>query len=109
MSSRSLPLFARAGRPPLPGILSTMASWLLPGAFVLVPLLHDDTPRISVPRPPLRLRSQNQQLPYSTLCTDGITPKHRYVPKVAPNRISRLTASGAAPPQPAAPAHRHPI
>src|SRR5215469_16880203 len=67
MYSRSLPLFARAGRPPLPGILSTKPSWLLPGAFGLAPPLHDDKPRTSVPRPPLRLRSQNHQLPCSAL------------------------------------------
>jgi hypothetical protein len=66
MSSRSLPLFARAGRPPPPGILSTKPSWLLPGAFGLAPPLHDDTRRISVPRPALRLHPKNQQLPYSS-------------------------------------------
>ena len=66
MSSRSLPLFVRAGRPLLPSPLSTKPSWLLPGAFGLAPPLHDDTQRISVPRPPLRLHPKNQQLPYSS-------------------------------------------
>src|SRR5215831_17380078 len=105
--SRSLPLFARAGRPPLPGILSTKPSLLLPGAFGLVPPLHDDKPRISVPKPPLRLRSQNHQLPCSALCGDGINKKHRSVPKVASNRIS-LHSVRCSPPRPAAPVHPPP-
>src|SRR5262244_1434305 len=47
--SRSPPLFAHAGRSCLRAALSTDASSLHPGACGLVPLLHDDRPRISVP------------------------------------------------------------
>jgi hypothetical protein len=49
MPSRSLPLTARARRSRFRGALSTTASLLLPGAFGLVPPLHDDRPRIAVP------------------------------------------------------------
>jgi hypothetical protein len=49
MLSRLLPLSVHAGRSCLRGALSTTASSLPPGAFGLVPLLHDDRPRISAP------------------------------------------------------------
>src|SRR5271166_1232497 len=47
--SRSLPLSVHAGRYRFRGALSTKASLLPPGAFGLVPPLHDDRTQISVP------------------------------------------------------------
>src|SRR5262245_19533461 len=49
MLSQLLPLSVHAGRSCLRGVLSTTASSLPPGAFGLVPLLHDGRPLISVP------------------------------------------------------------
>jgi hypothetical protein len=49
MLSRSLPLFVRAGRFRLRGVLSTSASWLLRAACELVPPLRDGRLPISVP------------------------------------------------------------
>ena len=49
MLSRLLPLSVHAGRSCPRGALSTTASSLPPGAFGLVPLLHDGRPRIFVP------------------------------------------------------------
>src|ERR1700758_1736356 len=49
MPSRSLPLSVHAERYRFRGALSTKASLLPPGAFGLVPPLHDDRPQISVP------------------------------------------------------------
>jgi hypothetical protein len=49
MPSRPLPLSVHAGRSHRRGALSTSASSLPPGAFVLVPPLHDDRPPISAP------------------------------------------------------------
>jgi hypothetical protein len=47
--SRSLPRSVHAERYRFRGALSTKASLLPPGAFGLVPPLHDDRPQISVP------------------------------------------------------------
>jgi hypothetical protein len=55
--SRLRQLSVHAGRPRLQDVLSAGASSIPPGAFGLVPPRHDDTPRISVLRPPIRMQS----------------------------------------------------
>jgi hypothetical protein len=63
MPSRSLPRSARGLRPRLQAAPSPTASWLPQGAFGLVPSLHDDRPRISVPMTALRTHSSVSATP----------------------------------------------
>ena len=103
MPSRPLPLSAHAGRSYRRGALSTSASSLPPGAFVLVPPLHDDRPQISAP-----MIATPNSFPTVQHAVSGFSsrrpvqpcpdPRRRLIPPHLEHAAGRLGTTADAPP-----------